>query len=241
MRWAEKEAVTALQSLVVVLPLGVWHISLQSGYCIWPLTESSLLLTNYKDEGFNCHSLRQSSEARQKEEYQRICVVDVFSVSHHCRETLTGFKISVRQLARFSCCHKKKDDLFYLRNTLVSVEDFTLWKMSLGGEITALPKKAVGMWKLCKAQDSCSKLSEDTEPDDSACGVLLLQKSPPWWVVVRVFWVVAWVKQHMQCFFVFFSKQVKIVSLISSKLYAFMDNECPSGCTPWHSLSKKAK
>lgn len=165
-----------------------------------------------------------------------MCFLSAIIVEKHCQV----LKLAWRQLARFSCCHKKKDDLFYLRNTLVSVEDFTLWKMSLGGEITALPKKAVGMWKLCKAQDSCSKLSEDTEPDDSACGVLLLQKSPPWWEVVRVFWVVAWVKQHMQCF-LFFSKQVKIVSLISSKLYAFMDNECPSGCTPWHSLSKKAK
>lgn len=96
LKWGEPRKKLSQRSsfLVVVLPLGVWHISLQSGYCIWPLTESSLLLTNYKDEGFNCHSLGLSSEARQKEEYQRIYVVDVFSVSQHCRETLSGFKIS---------------------------------------------------------------------------------------------------------------------------------------------------
>lgn len=201
MRWAEKEAVTALQSLVVVLPLGVWHISLQSGYCIWPLTESSLLLTNYKDEGFNCHSLRQSSEARQKKEYQRICVVDVFSVSHHCRETLSGFKIIVAAACKVFLLPKKERWLVLFEKYTCKCWGFYLMKDVTGRWNHTTSKKAVRMWKLSKAQDSCSKLSEDTEPDDSACGVLLLQKSPPWWVVVRVFWVVARVKQHMQCFF----------------------------------------
>lgn len=106
-----------------------------------------------------------------------MCFLSAIIVEKLCQV----LKLAWRQLARFSCCHKKKDGLFYSRNTLVSVEDFTLWKMSPRGDVTPLPKK---LWS-CENQVRLKAAAPNflkipNQMIQHVVCVALINKSPPW-------------------------------------------------------------
>lgn len=120
MRWAQKEAVTVLQFS---------HCGSTSWHLIYfPIKQILYLAFNWvisfsdklQDEGLICHLLWRSSKAKPQKRSTRgfvlwMCFLSAVIVEKH-RQVL---KLTRRQLARFSCFQKKKDDLFYSRNTLV--------------------------------------------------------------------------------------------------------------------------